>query len=454
VIAWLGDAPKQLGRLSNLFDQPANSAFQDDDGPTDHIFFKLLQRSWWTRTWVIQELILAQDVKVQCGDFCIPWSNFVELVNLFWTDVSHAPEVVNARDMAGTRERWQKSMEFQHGLLSVAWQFRAREAGDARDKLYALHGLTPKQSDSLITPDYTKSPEQVFRSFAQAWINRHTSLLIMNLAQRQLGEDQTRHPTWYPVWSEPFQTGPEFFCGSDFNLGSQEYWNGKFSADANRLPPSCIHPVNKDILCLRGFTDDTVMAVATRICKPSAGKSDADWRRCMADWKRFVDSEADQASPQLTDTERIFYLTITAGLVDSQESLDELESNDLVRRAACAWRRLFITERGSLGLGPASVSQGDKVCVLFGSSVPIILSECTTCQLNNAWELVPHAGEVKKSLSFGKGAGAAVRKRLGRRATMRFVGDVYVHDIMECSGTFNRSRENSGVVFEDYYLCG
>lgn len=43
---------------------------------------------------------------------------------------------------------------------------------------------------------------------------------------------------------------------------------------------------------------------------------------------------------------------------------------------ACTGRKLFITRKGHLGLGPGALQEGDVVCVLFGGIVPFVLRRC------------------------------------------------------------------------------
>lgn len=59
-----------------------------------------------------------------------------------------------------------------------------------------------------------------------------------------------------------------------------------------------------------------------------------------------------------------------------QASNDSTEDNEALFRAIrepCSERKLFVTMKGLLGLGPVGTTPGDRVCVLFGSSVPMIV---------------------------------------------------------------------------------
>jgi hypothetical protein len=60
--------------------------------------------------------------------------------------------------MMRLRDERVSQISHKFGLLSVARKFRQKEAGDARDKLYALLGLL-LQEDRLIIPQYSDDLE-------------------------------------------------------------------------------------------------------------------------------------------------------------------------------------------------------------------------------------------------------------------------------------------------------
>lgn len=418
VIIWLGAAPRKLKRLIPLFDESPSVAFEDDSGSTAHIFSELLTRPWWNRLWSIQELALPPKVIVQCGRHRIPWANFAQTIELSYIDSNHSTETSRAKTMALTRSKYQSEITYEYGLLSLAWKFRHSEVDDDRDKLYALLGLLPEE-EQIIQVDYSKNSDQVYMEFAQAWINHYGSLLILNLAQRQ---QRGQHSTWYPRWSEPFGDYPQFFCGSTFSSHSHDFWEGKFSADGGRRAPSCIYPGDGCLLRLQGFSHDTVAAVA-----PSAYYPHADWEECREAWLEFTKTWSPDDREGISQE---FWLAVTAGLVDSDSSNINYES---VLRATCEKRRLFITQNGELGVGSSAVAPGDRVCVVFGSPVPFILSGCTTCN--------DYTGENQGS-------------SLVASQTWRYLGDAYVHSIMHYAGDVDDDVETGRLYVEDFLLCG
>ncbi|KAI8719694.1 HET domain-containing protein [Fusarium sp. LHS14.1] len=422
VIIWLGTSPRKLKRLIPLFDESPSVAFEDDSGYTARIFSELLTRPWWNRLWSVQELALPPKVTVQCGRHRIPWANFAQTIELSYIDSNHSIETSRARTMALARTKYQSKITYEYGLLSLVWVFRESQVDDDRDKLYALLVLLPEE-EQIIKFDYSKNVDQVYMEFVQVWINHYGSLLILNLNQRQ---QRRQHSTWYPRWSGPFGDYPQFFCGSTFSLRSHDFWEGKFSADGGRRAPTCIHSKNGRLLRLQGFSHDTIAAVSPSTYEPQGG-AHTGWEECRKSWweitRTWLPDDREGISQE-------FWLAITAGLVDSESSTINYES---VLRATCEQRRLFITQNGQLGVGPSAVAPGDRVCVVFGSPVPFILSECKACNDDKG-------GNQDSGLVSSQ--------------TWRYLGDAYVHSIMHYAGDVDDDVETGRLYVEDFLLCG
>ncbi|RMJ13287.1 hypothetical protein CDV36_007061 [Fusarium kuroshium] len=423
VIIWLGAAPRKLKRLIPLFDESPSVSFEDDSGSMAQIFSELLKRPWWNRLWSVQELALPPKVIVQCGKHRIPWSNFAQTIDLSYIDSNHSVETSRAKTMALTRTKYQSEISYEYGLLSLAWEFRDSQVDDNRDKLYALLGLLPEE-ERIIKVDYSKNVDQVYMDFVQAWINHYGSLLILNLTQRQ---QRGPHSTWYPRWFESFGDYPQFFCGSTFSSHSHNFWEGKFSADGGRRAPNCTHLGDGRLLQLQGFSHDTIAAVATSAYEPHSEKARAAWDECRKAWWEFTTT---WSSDDREGISQEFWLAITAGLVDSESGTINYES---VQRATCEQRRLFITENGQLGVGPSTVAPGDRVCVVFGSPAPFVLSECTTCNDDTS-------GNQDSGLASSQ--------------TWRYLGDAYVHSIMHYAGDVDDDVRTGRLYVEDFLLCG
>jgi hypothetical protein len=148
----------------------------------------LLDRPWFYRAWVIQEVGLAQTVILTCGKRSIPWGK-VGIVAMNMSSAGFPEEaggklwenIVRMRMMR--RGSWFMggdsddigSFESGDGASSLAFLLitsRYADATDPRDKIYALYGfLDIRGHDVPVEVDYRISPQELYRRVA-FWLIR------------------------------------------------------------------------------------------------------------------------------------------------------------------------------------------------------------------------------------------------------------------------------------------
>src|SRR5947208_3450716 len=106
-------------------------------------FSTLLKRPWFSRAWIVQEVSVAKDAHVICGDYSVTWDELVQAVN-YVLDVGIFflfPEdmIYQFLTIAGTRLQFLKGIRPR--LHSLLLQNRSFMASDARDKVFALLSL-------------------------------------------------------------------------------------------------------------------------------------------------------------------------------------------------------------------------------------------------------------------------------------------------------------------------
>lgn len=202
-------------------------------------------------------------------------------------------------------------------------------------------------------------------------------------------------PSWIPTWDEKEEFAPPPFWKPFSAHGTQEL-------DMDEL----LNAKTPEIPSLRGFVYDEITAVSSETYLQSlmtlAGFV-RFWKSCL-DFAKQCRPENDRqstiAAVALTltlggneDTSHAHIDTprnseeLMGGLWSFIQAADAKERNttvqvqklkghfDFAAYAAqlCVKRRVFVTSRGRLGLGPMTVEQGDVVSVLFGSRTPWII---------------------------------------------------------------------------------
>lgn len=253
-------------------------------------------RRWFFRAWIVQEVVLAREVQVRCGDKLIPWEPLLALGRFImysgWTQLL-AP-VEQKLKLAGISELnsiWSMQLEYRSGgpwspafresqqqlsgartdsefwywyLLWALDNIRGQQATDPRDKIYSVLGMTskflPARVKPPIRPSYSElsDPSEVFISTARLLLDRLPNLAFLSLAEDQVDRKILDLPSWVPDWSGP---------GSNYGHLSWEQLASTPLFDASRVntlyEPPC--KVVDRTLFLRAAHFDTITAVSEPI---------------------------------------------------------------------------------------------------------------------------------------------------------------------------------------------
>ena len=142
----------------------------------------IINRSWFHRTWVIQEAAVAREVIMHCGKQQFAWRNTIEQVRFFsraikmaalstaWrqTELKDANldvflQVLQRQLDNGPEKTTHKANTVPYDLLDIAYEMRNRNSADPRDRIYALLGLADEGTRNKLRPDYTMSVEELFK---------------------------------------------------------------------------------------------------------------------------------------------------------------------------------------------------------------------------------------------------------------------------------------------------
>ncbi|KAK5686495.1 hypothetical protein LTS10_002614 [Elasticomyces elasticus] len=229
-------------------------------------------RVWWRRTWVVQEMALAQDLEVVVGAQAISWADFVSSFTTVY-DMARADRraradtsVLEATDLAGTNAHIDLLMAEAHGNISqlpiLRNSFRERVTGssnlnflllftidtrcnDPRDRINALLGLATEFDRSNIKVDYTLSTAQVFTSVARYQAAIYPSDILQWGGTRRAGlaynpMDETSLPSCVPDYSG--EMGINYVQGPHIqysDLDDLDQYSGGGSSDGRHLHMKC-----------------------------------------------------------------------------------------------------------------------------------------------------------------------------------------------------------------------
>ncbi|KAF3024897.1 hypothetical protein E8E14_012594 [Neopestalotiopsis sp. 37M] len=182
------------------------------DFVSDGSLEELIQRPWFHRVWVLQEVYLSKILLVLCGEDIIPIAILIDLWSPFLTlgtfRIRYFPVALRPQlpDHSTDPQVWSK-------LLHTLGMTREFLASDSRDRIFALKALLGSQQDELDRIiDYNKTFEEVSVELATKLIDNH-GIGLLKMGRQGHNRDM---PSWVPDLS---QTSKVFLGKVDRDYG-------------------------------------------------------------------------------------------------------------------------------------------------------------------------------------------------------------------------------------------
>lgn len=397
VTAWLGEASNdsklamrtlqylgaQIEITQDRWYHPAPSA----DEPWSHTLYKLpygetewaslhalLDRPWFHRLWVLQEICFANArAVVQCGYTTMLYYHLRRAV--FALNIrSGVPDSVKTRTAAITYLSHGPRNLSVHDLINLA---RTHACSVPHDKIYGLLSFFGPGFRKNVEPSYEASIYHVFRGVFLAYSNLTGRSEL--LANSRLSKE-SNWPSWVPDWRS--------YGNRISHRGTEGYYAAGFSL-------TCFEEPSPGVLDIAGVIYDVVTSVFEvprsqntndirmwmrklfeRYRKLSGDSNDNNVEQYFA--KSMCDNQLRERYPDVTDYPRLeaWRKTLTAAMYwkKFQPRNERLEEAEFSRRLGF-WttRRMCNTKKGLLGSGPVDVQEGDYVCVILGLHCPLLI---------------------------------------------------------------------------------
>ncbi|KAF7527535.1 hypothetical protein G7054_g10431 [Neopestalotiopsis clavispora] len=376
-----------------------------------HIF----QRPWFRRVWVLQEARVNYNVTFHCGDEKISkttlWAGGRAIIAMMNNAFSRAGFWVADdplwRTLSGANFISRRTMDLARSddtdftleelLLETStnlgeWSY---EASDPRDRVYAIMGLACDLSTLGLSSNYEKSCEDAYTAAAEKILRNSGTIDILYAVTWP--KKIAGMPSWVPDWTTSVP--------ATFGLRKM----GRFSASgkASRATPTFTsHGVGGRIMTLFGHRLDRVRIIfppfydapieSEYICQNAIRRivgllRDLTRIETTAYNSLATRNEAFWRAP-IADCDAIFNINhryrpaATRRMKESYDALMTLSSEDAccdlrartylhVMKLVAARRRLFVSDRGYIGLGADDMRSGDVICLLFGGDSPFLLRD-------------------------------------------------------------------------------
>lgn len=348
--------------------------------------FEMFNRPYWQRTWVHQEITARTPVTIFCGrhsftrahvqDTC-KWSE--QLSSERADDIGY-----NCRAYAVLQNsvKTLRLPNAERPLLSVVQDLRWTECKDPRDKLYAAISHATDLHDGQLRVDYEKDVAELYFDFASMALAKYGLQFLgqvnfpVHEPVRKYKDEQLEPivPSWVPDWRVEHKFLP--LLASTTKL-------------YNPVPDTAMDAtISGKCLRLSGITFDRVSMLSSawldgkrnfkepknwkqELRKQGATLSDHNFdRTVVGDVTTTINEDI------LYDIQRGAYadwsLLERMHIYTREDGLrKELLFRDLMH---FSWgRRAGVTERGCLGLFPATAKVGDKLVAFYGGQVLYVI---------------------------------------------------------------------------------
>lgn len=343
----------------------------------------LLDRPWWLRVWVVQELCLSASPFVQVGPDNIPWVVLELAIELIWRlnsryaqrgaprgsstpqRLEHSNMMIqilthrgfrNARMLISMRKRIQSSSP-KEDLLDVLLRLQDFQATDQRDKVFALLGIVDSQSH-YVQPDYTISVNECYMQAAASIVKAKRNLSIFNVPSPSEAQRDANLPSWVPHWNRSAPASSEIPFRSFFDYSITELREIGVAkapdfpcARGSLVDLARLDSANLGVLSLSGILEDSIHLTkdVLSISSPTTAEierahgltllrlildttiKNGSYLETLQQWKEFARSQGPYSGE---DWWHVFCSTITFG-----EAVKDMETSS--RQISASWKSVL-----------------------------------------------------------------------------------------------------------------
>ena len=345
----------------------------------------LLRRPWFERLWIWQEVRLAREAYVFCGNEGLSWDSLRRAM-LYLQSASKPSEYVNLIERCSYIGNHRDYLDGGHDTLEhVLKRSRSASCSDPRDKIFAVLSLASEADTCDLNPDYSKPTEAVYQDLVLHYTSNIQSLTILSHCGLLDDAGGTRLPTWVPDWSVPRLSNAIWLPASC--VGSKprvQYQDGKV------LTATGVHvavikyletlPQPTDLMPVLHYENAIRALIVPKIESLSLSECDATLvpicrTLCC---NLFVDNSSPPNSihASFEACRKYIYRIIDTTQDTALEASRESESYIAQVRFSIRGRSFFTTDDGYIGLAPIATKPGDQVCILLGCQAPLVLRPC------------------------------------------------------------------------------
>ena len=356
----------------------------------------ILSRPWWTRVWIVQEVVLSTQATVHIGEYKVPLPTIFDAIAslrkhtdgccrlwryLWYGHYNIAVSIINSRVRIRSLGEI-KDPRARETTLNQAFNIStSREASDPRDHIYALQGLLKKDL-TISKPIYRISAQNVYSSATKMLYFEGTGLQMLTYAVGTESSDAYGLASWVCDWSR--EHDPIVLMPSKFNASNGSKFRTEQTSDGILTVEVC----KVDVVCTTGITigQDCRLGKILECLEAwwslaeteTSNEKSTIWTAILGGyWGDESEGQSRRILPQDIIAVEAWWKLATS-LVE--QGYHETCTPDLKMRLigdniafSVIYSKLWSTSQGFLGLGRQTVEKGDEVFIIKGSPVPLVL---------------------------------------------------------------------------------
>ncbi|KAF2831184.1 HET-domain-containing protein [Ophiobolus disseminans] len=389
----------QVSRMGEIYERAQQVVVWLGEPGDDEIWMgevsRLLDRPYFSRCWIQQEVVLANKITVVCDDSTGFEGHRKVLVHNGTLGLRHYGTSINVFLLLDSL-RSAKEAATLPSIYKLLFSNRHLSCTNARDRVYAFMNLIKVDDKAIFTVDYSISTSQVYIEAARAMMRAHGNLNILNCA-RALPTQGKNQKTAQSLEHAQGNARVLVVRGVVYDTIDElgDTWH----------PETALEPLSR--YSIEALENWEKMIVSTD--KTTVSTTDF-WRMQIAAYagdgaapeNTWLFYEAWRNRPDLIDVAKVGSATPLWGptIADVEKSKqgrrawsalngfwngiskENFEGHELLQRyrdfrarliRACAHRAMFISAKGHIGLAPWNAREGDRICILLGGCTPFLL---------------------------------------------------------------------------------
>jgi hypothetical protein len=382
----------------------------------------ILQRAYWSRIWIVQEVRMAAKINFMCADGTVdmaPLHHALRLLRNFrqWQlvklgyDVSGGPlahvdsglqRQVLQTNPSNPIDLLKVSRTSGMPMISLLRRLQDFKASDPRDRVFALLGLARDAKELGLKPNYSKSCEQVYTELSRSLMRHgYFDVLMHCIHEPHSKGSRLKLQSWVRDWAVRTTCAPlqQRAAIQSKDSAVRTVLQPEFKASGMRAQPEIQNAEGahwNDPIALSAITIGQVFRVGEQWREDEVGhwlrshetlaqrpecrhsnpqeRSRAIWRTAVADQDVRNHRDKPRLSAQTVDRLGVAFEGVPLGSIEPQM----LVQNGLGHyaeeiHAVGRGRRPFLTSSGHLAIGPEELVVGDHIVIVLEAPVPYVL---------------------------------------------------------------------------------